>query len=152
VPWLGESPLSGSVPASDSLDVTMLFTATTAVGVYQPGDYLATLLVIGDPQLMVPVTMTVLPDPDMGQLHGYVLDACTMEPVEALVDITLGDPITQTMSNPDTGYYSVWLFSGQYDTNFSAPGYLDYPATVDIPAGGECCWMCTWCLTGPARQ
>jgi hypothetical protein len=143
VPWLGEVPITGTVPASGTLDaqgmlsVTLLFTATTAVGVDQPGDYYATLRVQGDPALQVPVTMTVLPDADMGQLHGYVLDNCTLEPVEALVSITSGDPITETTSDPDTGYYSAWLFSGSYDTNFSAPGYLDHAETVDIPAGGE---------------
>ena len=137
VPWFGELPLAGTVPAESSLEVTMLFTATAEVGVTQPGDYLATLMVLGDPGLRVPVTMTVQPGDDMGQLKGYVTDICTMEPVEALVEITNGDPISQTMSDPATGYYSAWLFAGQYDTTFSAPGYLDFAATVDIPAGGE---------------
>ena len=137
VPWVGEEPLAGTVPAGSSIDITMLFTATAEAGVTQPGDYLATLLVLGNPGLQIPVVMTVQPGDDMGQLHGYVTDVCTNEPVEALVEITNGDPISQTMSDPDTGYYSAWLFAGQYETTFSAPGYLDFTTTADIPAGGE---------------
>ena len=137
VPWLGEDPIMGTVPADDSLPVTLLFTATTEVGVNQPGDYFATLNVRGDPSLQVPVTMTVLPAADMGQLHGFVLDNCTTTPVEALVSIAGGDPITETMSDKDTGYYSAWLYSGQYDVTFNADGYLDYTINVQIPVGGE---------------
>ena len=65
VPWFSEEPITGTVPASSTvpgeLDVTMYFTATADVGVTQPGDYLATLKVTGDPSMDVPVVMTVNP-------------------------------------------------------------------------------------------
>jgi PKD repeat protein len=134
VPWFGQTPAAGTVPANSTINPTMLFTATTAVGVNQPGDYWCTLDINGDPSLDVRVTMTVQPDPDMGRVRGYVLDHCTGAPVEATVDITGGDPITQTTTDP-TGYYSAWLFEGTYPIAFSAPDYLPYNTNVTIVAG-----------------
>jgi PKD repeat protein len=60
VAWLGEDPVSGTVPAGSTLDVTMLFTATEAVSITLPGVYEANLIVAGDPHLVVPVVMTVI--------------------------------------------------------------------------------------------
>jgi PKD repeat protein len=137
VPWFGQVPVSGTVPAQSSFNPTMLFTATTAVGVDQPGDYYCDLIVSGAPKVTVRVTMTVVPGADMGQVHGYVLDNCTGDPVEATIDILNGDPITQTQSDKDTGYYSAWLISGTYDLVFSAAGYLSYSPTVSVVGGGE---------------
>jgi subtilisin family serine protease len=135
VPWFGQVPISGTVPAEGQIQATMLFTATVDVGVNQPGDYSCTLRVQGDPRLTVPVNMTVLPPDTMGQLHGYVLDNCTGAPVEAHIEIFGGDPITHTMSDKGTGYYSVWLYPGDYDLAFSAADYLDYEDTVTVVAG-----------------
>jgi hypothetical protein len=135
VPWLGQEPLSGSVPAGDSLGVTLLFTATYGAGVNQPGDYYATLIMNGDPRLDVPVQMTVLPPADLGRVGGYVLDRCTGEGVEAVVAISGGAPITETTSDPDTGRYAAWLVPGTYELEFTAPGYLTHTATVDVTAG-----------------
>ncbi|MBN1485266.1 MAG: S8 family serine peptidase [Chloroflexia bacterium] len=59
VPWLEPDPLSATLPANSSLEVTIRFTATPAAGVGQPGDYFATLAANGDPELHIPVTMTV---------------------------------------------------------------------------------------------
>ena len=134
VPWFGQDPVSGTVAAGSSINPTMLFTATADVGVTQPGDYWCTLNVDGEPDLAVHVTMTVLPADDMGQVHGYVLDNCTGAPVTATIDITVGDPITQTTSGP-TGYYSAWLYSGTYTLDFSAPDYLPVTEAVSIVAG-----------------
>jgi hypothetical protein len=134
VPWLGESPVAGTVPAQSTIHPTMLFTATTAAGVTQPGDYWCTLNVNGDPDLEVRVTMTVEPAANMGRVHGYVLDHCTGEPVTATVDITNGDPITQTQADPN-GYYSAWLFAGTYPFAFSQAGYLPFNTDVTVVAG-----------------
>ncbi len=60
VPWLGQSPAGGSVPAGGNLNVTLLFTATAAAGVDQPGNYTADLVVNGNPRIRIPVTMTVV--------------------------------------------------------------------------------------------
>jgi len=134
VPWLGEQPVSGTVPADSTLGATLLFSATYAAGVDQPGEYYADLLMYGDPDLKTPVRMTVLPPADMGKVEGYVLDRCTGEPVEATLYITGGVPITQTHTYPD-GYYTAWLVSDTYGIEFSADGYLTDTYTVDVMAG-----------------
>jgi hypothetical protein len=134
VPWFDQDPVSGSVPAEDSIFPLMLFSATYEAGVNQPGDYTCTLRVKGNPQLNVPVTMTVPPPDTMGQLYGYVLDNCTGEPVKADIFIEDGDPIDATQSDKDTGYFGVWLYPGEYELTISANGYLDYVVTVTIVA------------------
>jgi len=134
--WLSEVPTSTVVPAEGSFTPTLLFDATYGAGVDQPGDYYCTLNLQGDPAVKVLVTMTVLAG-DLGQVHGYVMDNCTGEPVEADIAIAGGVPITMTTSDPDTGYYSAWLEAGTYDLTFTADGYLDYATSVDITVGGE---------------
>jgi hypothetical protein len=135
VPWLGETPASGIVPALESLDVTLNFTGTYEAGVYQPGDYFADLMVNGDPSFTVPVVMTVLAGADMGKVQGAVLDNCLGEPVEAAISIAGGVPITETVSDPGTGEYYAWLVEGTYDFTFSAAGYISATLPVEIVPG-----------------
>lgn len=135
VPWLGEDPVAGTVPAGDTLPVTIYFTATAAVGINQPGDYMATLKLVGDPKVNVPVVMTV-PAPDTwGKVEGTVTDFCTGLPIEeALVSIPDGVPITQTLTD-EAGYYWAWLEQGTYPSTFTADGFVDYPTDLTITAG-----------------
>ncbi len=137
VPWLSENPVSGTVAAVDDLVVDVTFDAGVPE-VTQPGDYFATLKVANDTPygtLDVPVTMTVLPREDMGKIEGTVTDNCTAEPVEATITFPTGDPITQTIAGPDTGYYSVWMVEGTYDVVFTADGYLDINTVVSVTRG-----------------
>ncbi|HOT91991.1 MAG TPA: PKD domain-containing protein, partial [Anaerolineae bacterium] len=138
VPWLNENPITGTVGADSEVVVDVTFDAGVPE-VTQPGEYYATLNVRSDDpvqgRLGVPVTMTVLPLPSMGKVHGYVLDVCTGAPVEATIDIVGGDPISQTQSNKDTGYYSAWLYAGNYPLTFGATGYLNMTDSVTIVAG-----------------
>jgi hypothetical protein len=141
VTWFGQEPLSGTVPASNAepgeLSASMLFTATYATGVDQPGDYYTTLLVEGDPTLQVPVTMTVLPPVDMGSVTGSVTDNCTDDPIAGVQLIILyGDPITKTWTD-EAGNYTAWLFEGSYELTFSVDGYLSTTQKVDIFGGQE---------------
>ncbi len=58
VPWLDETPKTGTVPANGTQDVTVSFDSTGLV----PGDYLATLQINNDTlygRIMVPVTLHV---------------------------------------------------------------------------------------------
>jgi subtilisin family serine protease len=134
IPWLGQDPLSATVPASSTLGATMVFTATPAVGVDRPGLYRGELKLEGDPRLRVPVAMHVLPPPDVGQAAGRVSDRCDASAVEAAVTIPGGDPITRTAGAPD-GTYNVWLRAGTYSLTFDAPDYTPYTATVQVQAG-----------------
>ncbi|MFU8771790.1 MAG: carboxypeptidase regulatory-like domain-containing protein, partial [Anaerolineales bacterium] len=134
VPWFDQDPLEGTVPAEDSIFPLMFFSATYDAGVNQPGDYTCTLSVMGDPPLYVPVTMTVPPPDTMGQLHGTILNNCTGKPVKADIYIEDGDPIDATQSDKNTGYFTVWLYPGDYELTFSADDYLDFVVTVTIVA------------------
>ena len=135
VPWFSEVPVSGTVPAEGSIDVSMFFTATVAAGVNQPGEYLATLTVKGTPDLEVPVSMTVLPSATMGQVKGTVTDLCTGDALEeVLVDFPTGVPITNTLTN-ETGQYNVWLEQGEYNFSFSLAGYITGDFLLDILPG-----------------
>jgi len=73
----------------------------------------------------------------MGQLHGYVLDDRTDEPVEADISIDSGDSVKQIKSDGDTGYYEASLYAGDYELAFSATGYLNHTDTVTIFAEEE---------------
>ncbi len=59
VPWLSESPISGTLPVSDCQTVEATFDASGLL----PGDYFANLLIVNNdpdtPGLTVPVTLTV---------------------------------------------------------------------------------------------
>lgn len=58
IPWLSENPLTGSVPANSTLDVTVTFDSTGMA----PGDYYGLLKVINPPynDIDVPVTLHVI--------------------------------------------------------------------------------------------
>ncbi len=141
VPWLRAIPLTGTIPASSTvpgvLPFTLSFTATTAAGIDQPGNYSIILNEVNNPLLSIPVTMTVAPSAGMGHLHGRLADNCALEAIEAWVEIVNGDPISSTLSDPDTGSYSVWLYPGQYEVIFGGANYLSDTTTLDISAQGD---------------
>jgi subtilisin family serine protease len=135
VPWLGEDPVVGVVDPESELPVTIYFTATQAVGINQPGDYLATLKLNGTPKVNIPVVMTVPAPETWGKIEGAVTDKCTGLPIEeALLSIPDGVPITQTLTN-EAGIYSIWLDANTYEATFSANGFVDYPTTFEITPG-----------------
>ncbi len=165
--WLGEVPTATVVPAQSSMNPTIYFTATYAVGVDQPGDYYCDLNLAGVPMVSVRVTMTVLPAQDMGKVEGTVWDNCTGAPLEDVyIAIAGGNPITETETD-ENGYYAAWLVEGTYTLDFSLAGYLSYTDTVTIVAGQTTTldvnlipdrpclavdpdWIEVWVLTGTA--
>jgi len=132
VPWLDETPASGSLPSNSSQDITVTFDAAGL----QPGEYMATVLVSSNdpvtPLVSVPVTMTVLPTANMGWVEGTVSDAATGDPLEATI-VALGQPYTIT-ADPDTGSYRLWLDAGNCTLQVAAAGYVTETAVVDIVA------------------
>ena len=134
--WLTTDPVTGTVPAWNVQPVTVIFDAGA---VNQPGTYTATLRVSSNdpvtPTVTVPVTMSVPPHPDMGNLWGTVGDCRTDDPVGATL-FAQGDPYTfTTSSDPATGLYSLWAFSGTYTLDVFAEGYVTRTIPVTITAG-----------------
>ncbi len=94
VPWLGENPTSGTIHGNSTTYLTTYFSATTAAGVSQPGDYYATLLVGGSPGARVPVVMTVYA-PGCDPVANADFSWTPLNPV-------VGEPITLTGSATGT--------------------------------------------------
>lgn len=144
VPWLSENPLSGTVPAEGSLGVDILFDASPAAGVTQPGTYMATLTVKGDPKVKVPVVMTVEAPASFGRLEGTVigLGYCDGSPVPlegAEVVVTGASGASVTLETDAAGYYATWLDEGDspYTVAVTFPGYLSGLATGVVIVGGQ---------------
>jgi uncharacterized repeat protein (TIGR01451 family) len=140
VPWLAESPISGTIPAFSSLPVSILFDAGA---VPEPGTYLADLNIVNDDpfegSVSLPVTMTVQPSADIGKVDGTVIGTgyCDGEsyPLEADVVIENSSGMTwTTTSDPATGYYYRWLASGTYTLTFSAADHLSTFDVVQVTA------------------
>ncbi len=144
VPWLGESIVSGTVPAGGSLGWTNYFTATPAVGIVTPGEYYATLRAnpdtAGQPVKDVDVIMTVLPPADMGKLEGTVTgtgycDQDSYPAADAPVLIEGPGGVTWTVTTNQDGYYYRWLVEGVYTVTASAADHL--PATAGVSIVGQ---------------
>jgi hypothetical protein len=132
VPWLSESPISGTVASGASIPVAVTFDAGVPE-VTQPGDYYATLRIKNDTPygpLAVPVTMTVIPPDTYGKLEGTVasLGYCDGEwiPLEgAVVLVTGSGGMTWTLETDDAGYYQLWLDEA------------NTPVTIDVTYPGN---------------
>lgn len=123
VPWFGTSIPGGTVPAGGSLGWTNYFTATSAVGIVQPGDYILTLRArpqAGSGQLTkdIDVVMTVLPSPNMGLLEGTVrsLGYCESNPAplqnaDIMIETSLG--VTVSLSTGPNGHYHYYFYADQ---------------------------------------
>ncbi|GEM_PF-1054018 len=140
VPWLSEEPITGTVAPGEMVEVTVTFDASA---LESPGVYGAQLNVTSnDPlqrRLAVPVTMTVHPSAEMGELEGTVTGRgyCDGDsyPLEATILIQASDGTTWTVStDPNTGFYSRWLVEGSYTVTASAEEHLTATAVVEVIA------------------
>jgi hypothetical protein len=119
------------------LDVTLFFTATADVGVTQPGDYLATLKINGDPNKDVPVVMTVNVPDTWGKIFGNVSSQgyCDANPYpleEAVVylETSLGNVYSATTDV--NGDYQWWLDESESPVDVS----VDFPEHIgELVAG-----------------
>jgi hypothetical protein len=141
IPWLSETPLSGTVPPAGAAEVELTFDASR---VNEPGAYRGNLHVESNdpliPDLPVPVTMTVMAGPDHGQIEGVVSGTghCDAEsyPLEAQLTIESTEGVTwTTTSDPGTGYYTQWVTAGTYTVTAQADGHVSDLATVAVVAG-----------------
>jgi hypothetical protein len=117
VPWLFEDPDAGDTAAGGTSPVTVTLDASVPE-VTQPGDYYATLLLQSDdlvnPEVAVPVTMTVQAPATWGKLAGVVqgMGYCDADPAPidgAVVFVESGTGMTWTVTTDASGTYSLWL-------------------------------------------
>jgi uncharacterized repeat protein (TIGR01451 family) len=116
VPWLSESPISGTIAALTAQSVVVSFDASVPQ-ITQPGQYYAQVKIKEDTPYSIantPVTMTVTAPATWGKLSGTVtgLGHCDADPVSlanATVSVQSGDGMTWTLTTNISGTYQVWL-------------------------------------------
>ncbi|MEJ5308968.1 MAG: carboxypeptidase regulatory-like domain-containing protein [Anaerolineae bacterium] len=144
VVWLAENPTSGNLAADTGVQVVDVDFDAAAVA--QPGDYVANLRVnSADPfaPTIVPVTMTVTPPADWGQVNGvvYSLGRCDaeMKPL-AGAEVVIwddGGSAIATVTTDAAGAYHYWLPTGDYTLTVTAADHVPAaPAPVNVSAAG----------------
>ena len=116
VPWLSESPISGTLAALSSQRISVRFDAGVSQ-ITQPGQYRAQLKIKHNTPYNVaniPVTMTVTPPTTWGKLMGTVTglahcDAPGAPLDRATVFVQSGSGLTWTLTTNVSGTYQVWL-------------------------------------------
>ncbi len=141
VPWLSNSPTTGTLAADSGLQVVNV--TMDAAQVNQPGVYYAGLKAKTDdpvnPFRTIAVTMTVPLNPGMGKLNGivYTQGACDINPAplaDASVNLTDG-VFNWTVSTDASGYYQFWVeTTAPLTVTASAADHLSDQAVVSVPA------------------
>ncbi|MFZ3071125.1 MAG: carboxypeptidase regulatory-like domain-containing protein, partial [Anaerolineaceae bacterium] len=129
VPWLSEDPVSGTVPAAGSTDVTLTIDPAS---LGQPGDYLAALKVKHNTPYTypnIPVTLHLLAPENYGTFNGtaYGLEACDVNPAPlegATVEFWQSGVVVYTTTTLADGYYSYSMPDGTYDISVTIDGYV----------------------------
>jgi subtilisin family serine protease len=139
VPWLSESPESGTTNPGAAADVTLsLGTAGLAPGTY----HALVVFVTNDPkhpQIPVDVTLTVTMPDAFGGIGGTVTDAHTDEPIagaNVVVHTTwAGGPLELTTTTAGDGTWQVIGPEGTWTAEFGAAGYVAGSRSVTIVRG-----------------
>jgi hypothetical protein len=138
VPWLSESPITGTMPSASNQIVDISFDAGVPE-ITQPGIYHAQLKIVHDTPYVVanlPVTLTVLAPPSMGKLNGTVtsLGYCDLDPapIEGATIVIKGSSGTITLTTDTSGTYQRWLnvSDGPFIVSVTAPNH-----TFDMVSG-----------------
>ena len=136
--WLGEDPITGTIPASSTQQITVSFDAS-GPEITQPGEFSARLRIVHDAPYLVadiPVTMTVQAPDSWGKLQGAVsglgycdADPAALEQAEVLVESSTG--VSWTVTTDVDGIYQLWLDQGHSPVSIAAtfPGHQ--PTTVN---------------------
>ncbi len=132
VPWLAESPITGTLTAlaEQVVDVTL---DAGVPEITQPGEYYAQIKVLNNTPYgtsIVPVTFTVTAPTTWGKLEGAVtsLGRCDANPTplpDATVWIETSTGMTTTLLTNASGGYSYWI------------DQTDAPVTVTVSAAGH---------------
>ena len=144
VPWLSEDPVSGTIPAGGSQEVTITFDPTAA-GLSQPGDYLAELKIMHDTPFVypnLPVVLHLVAPGTYGTVNGTVrgLEACDVKPAPlegATVNFWQDGSIVYTTTTNASGYYTYTVPAGIYDIQVVATYYLSIIAEDVEVIGGS---------------
>jgi hypothetical protein len=138
VPWLSETPITGTVAAASAESIMVAFDAG-APEVDQPGNYFATLRVKNDTpygSLSLPVTMTVAVPADWGKLVGVVTSPgyCDANPhslnkAQVMIQGSLG--FSRTLETDSAGAFAYWLDADEspLTVTVSKSGYEQQQAT-----------------------
>nr|HPK26952.1 carboxypeptidase regulatory-like domain-containing protein [Anaerolineaceae bacterium] len=141
VPWLSEDPVSGTVTAGETAEVTITVDPSS---LGQPGDYAAALKVKHNTPYTypnIPVILHLVAPEDFGTINGtvYGLEACDINPAPikgATVNFKQGDDIKYTTTTLANGYYSYSMPEGEYDIEVIAEGFVSQTVTgVDVVGG-----------------
>jgi PKD repeat protein len=155
VPWLSEEPISGTVVPGACQTVVVTFDSAGLA----PGDYFAGLLIQSNdpdqPQLTVPVTMTVdapasdadfswLPvTPIAGEVVTFTATASGTEPLSyewAFGDGTTGSGQIVTHTYAEAGDYTVVLTVSNACATVVATHVVHVAAACEPPAGADFSW------------
>nr|WP_277605825.1 S8 family serine peptidase [Glycomyces sp. L485] len=140
--WLSVETDSVTVPAGETVTVSVTTTASEESGVDQPGTYTATLtldVVSPHEKPSLAVSMVVVPKHEQGKLLGTVeAETCSGE-TEALPEVQVqvreyGGP-TEHLSTADDGTYSYWFDEGTYTVIVSKDGYAADFDLVEVEPG-----------------
>jgi subtilisin family serine protease len=141
VPWLSEDPVSGTVTAGETAEVTITVDPSS---LGQPGDYTAALRVKHNTPYTypnIPVILHLVAPENYGTINGTVngLEACDVNPAPiegATVNFKQEDVIKYTTTTLANGYYSYSMPAGEYDIEVIAEGFVSQTvAGVDVVGG-----------------
>ncbi len=142
VPWLTETPVTGTVSAAGTIPVLVGFDAAY---VDQPGEYHAELIVKNNTpygKFNVPVTMTVTAPRSWGKLTGTVtgLGVCDADPApleEAQVWVQSATGAEWVLETGEDGKYHLWLDQAHspLTVTVSAPDYYGQATGVVVQQG-----------------
>jgi N-acetylneuraminic acid mutarotase len=144
VPWLAESPASGTLQPGQSTQVTVTLAATTADGVSQPGTFTAQLAVgQSTPYLVAPVnvTMTVNPPTGWGKVTGTITGAAcngSSAPLHgAQMQASGKNNFAVRLYTGPEGKYSIWAPAADNPLSLTASmtGWGTQVQTVSVKAG-----------------
>jgi hypothetical protein len=146
LPWLSESPISGTLAQSATQGIQIVWNAANSA-ITQPGRYVGSLsLHNNDPvaqHTVLPVVMTVQPAAFQGLLTGIVsttgiCDAQRAPIAGAQVELAGAGGFTQTLTTNAAGEYRSYVDAAQspYTIRVTAPDHLVTSAGVPVVAGG----------------
>ena len=146
LPWLSESPVTGTLTQSNTQDIQIVWNANNA-SVTQPGIYTGSLNIHNnDPvaqNTALPVVMTVQPAAFQGLLTGVVSTTgiCDANPAPiagAQVDLAGAGGFTTTLTTNAAGEYRYYVDAAQspFMITVTAPDHLVTPAGGVAVVGG----------------